>query len=403
MRRAVETRRSIPRPGSKPIRTKKAAGSGAAAWVFSLAAALVFVTASLLVGSGHTFWGGLLQTATAPKDSVISASSPISPVTGERPVAKPSLAAVAATATATPVATPEPADSFLFSFAGDCTLGDEQDRYGRGSGFVRTVGDDYDYPLSYAREYFADDELTVVNLEGALTRSTAAREKDFRFRGPPEYANILSAGSVECVSLANNHAGDFGPAGLADTQEALKAAGVRYATREKSCVIETRNGLKVGVYAAYFPGVAETRARVQALRQQDVDVVIAFFHWGVEKSYRPDANQIALAHAAIDAGADIAVGAHPHVLQPMETYKGHPILYSLGNFAFGGKQNPDDRDTAIAQQEFLRGADGSVALGRTMLIPFAISGSRGRNNYQPVPYQPGTAEYERVIKKLGTE
>ena len=104
--------------------------------------------------------------------------------------------------------------------------------------------------------------------------------------------------------------------------------------------------------------------------------------------------------AAIDAGANIVWGHHPHVLQPIEEYNGGIIYYSLGNFAFGGNSVPKDHDTAVLQQEIIREPDGSIHLGKLTIIPCSVSSIKERNNFQPTPYEEGSEEYKRVLSKL---
>ena len=136
------------------------------------------------------------------------------------------------------------------------------------------------------------------------------------------------------------------------------------------------------------------------LKEQNCDLIIFAPHWGVEGAYHPTAQQTKLGHAAIDAGADIVWGCHPHVLQNVEEYNGGIIYYSLGNFSFGGNGYPRDYDTALLQQEVIRSADGTVSLGELTMIPASVSSVPERNNYQPTPYESGTDGYARVIQKL---
>ena len=123
-------------------------------------------------------------------------------------------------------------------------------------------------------------------------------------------------------------------------------------------------------------------------------------HWGVEGTYHPTEAQKTLAHAVIDAGADLVWGSHPHVLQNVEQYGDGVIFYSLGNFSFGGNGYPRDYDTALIRQEVIRDADGNISLGETVLIPANVSSEENRNKYQPTPYEPGTEAYARTMKKL---
>ena len=295
---------------------------------------------------------------------------------------------------------PEPV-IYTISFAGDCTLGTDHSTYNSEYSFIRTVGDNYAYPLQYASEYFKNDEFTLVNLESVMTEYNVPAEKTYRFRGPPAYVNILTLGGVEAVNLANNHTYDYGKTGYADTKTALEGAGVAYVENEGTTVFETENGLKIGLYAMQFSSnVSAAEKAIAELRAAGAEIVIVSAHWGIEGSYRPTNVQKEYARAAVDAGADIVFGHHTHVLQPVESYNGGVICYSLGNFSFGGNRNPQDKDTAVVQQTVVRETDGTVHLGETKLIPFRLSSVTQRNDFRPIPYEAGTDAYERAMSKL---
>ena len=120
------------------------------------------------------------------------------------------------------------------------------------------------------------------------------------------------------------------------------------------------------------------------LKEQGAQLIIVSFHWGTEKSNIPDDAQKTLAHLAIDQGADLVVGHHPHVLQGIEKYQGKNIVYSLGNFCFGGNKNPSDKDTMIFQQTFTF-VDGVLQTEiDAQIIPARVSGANSYNNYQPI-------------------
>ncbi len=293
-------------------------------------------------------------------------------------------------------------ERFLLTFAGDCTLGGTPSNYYAQCGFVKTVGEDYGHPFRNVIGYFENDDFTMVNLEGPLCDSGYPVQKRFTFRGPTAFTAILTQNSVEAVSLANNHTLDYGQTGYASTREVLDEAGVPYVERDSTRLIRTERGLTIGLYGmVYYKLDVEDMVReVRDLRQQGADIVIVAPHWGREYTYLPTAEQEQVAHAAIDAGADIVAGTHPHVLQPVESYGEGIIYYSLGNFSFGGNSNPEDYDTVLLQQEILRWPDGSVELGDVTLIPACVSSIEGVNNYQPTPYEAGSAEYDRVLRKL---
>ncbi len=301
-----------------------------------------------------------------------------------------------------PETEPQP-EIFTLSFAGDCTLGNLAGDNGSAESFLGVVGDRYDYPFAGVRALFEADDFTLVNLEGVLTDLTqpADPEKEFCFRGPPSYAAILTAGSVEGVTLSNNHTYDYGAQGYADTEKALSDAGVAYAGTDETFLFTTESGLTVGVYAnSFWMDTDHMAARIAALREAGAEVVIASFHWGQELSYAPSGDQIHYAHAAVDAGADIVFGHHPHVLQEIETYGSGVIFYSLGNFSFGGNGNPRDKDTAVLQQEIIRDPDGTVRLGTLRRIPCRISGREDRNDFQPTVLAESAPAYARVLSKL---
>ena len=292
-------------------------------------------------------------------------------------------------------------ERFLLTFVGDCTFGSNPTNAFAGYGFPKTVGEDYGYPFRNVIGYFETDEFTMVNLEGPLCDSGNPVQKKHTFRGSTAYVNILTENSVEAVTIANNHTLDYGATGYDSTVATLTAAGIPFAERDSSVVVTTENGLTVGIYGAvyYLLDVEDMVAEIQEMKARGCDLIIFAPHWGTEGTYRPTAQQVEVGHAAIDAGADIVYGSHPHVLQPIEEYNGGIIYYSLGNFSFGGNGYPQDYDTALLQQEVIRTESG-VRLGQLTIVPCNVSSVEGRNNYQPTPYRPGSEEYERVLSKL---
>ena len=296
----------------------------------------------------------------------------------------------------------EPAEQrYVLTFAGDCTLGSTASKAGASSSFVKVVGEDYDYPFKNVVEYFENDDFTMVNLEGPLTETGTAASKTFAFKGPTAYTQILTGSSVEAVTLANNHAEDYGTEGYKNTTKALTEAGVDYVEKNGTALIETESGLKIGLYAASFKfSKSDITTDIAQLRKDGAEIVICAFHWGTEGSYRPTSTQEYFGRAAIEAGADIVFGSHPHVLQKVEEYQNGIIYYSLGNFSFGGSTFPQDYDSAILQQEIIRDVDGNVSLGELTIIPVSISSVKNQNNYQPTPLEKDSEAYNRVLSKL---
>lgn len=289
---------------------------------------------------------------------------------------------------------------YTLSFAGDCTFGNRKERYDADT-FISIVGEDYAYPFADVAAYFQNDDCTFINLEGPLTDGGSPADKKFVFKGPTTYVNIMTEGSVEFANVANNHAYDYGSSGYRDTLAVLDQAGIFYADSGDTCVFTTPSGLTVGVYAHLYPQSSSGMAqKIASLREQGAEIIIASLHWGQEYYYNPNGTQVSIAHDVIDAGADIVYGHHPHVLQKIEEYNGGIIYYSLGNFSFGGNTNPIDKDSAIIQQQIIREPDGTVHLGEVTAIPVFITGINPGNDFQPVPMEAGTEEYDRVMTKL---
>ena len=314
----------------------------------------------------------------------------VTPTAAPEPTAAP---------TSEPTPEPTPADEyFVISMVGDCTLASSQ----RENVFETIIDGDMSRPFSGTRQYFEDDYLTIANLECSLSGEPLSGSSTFQFCGDAGNAEMLVLGGVDFVTLGNNHTMDFGQTGLDNTKSALEEYSVAYGAPGASCIYEADGGITVGLYAApWLATQAQVTSAVSALAANpDVDLVIALMHWGDEGSYDVNSKQLEWGHAAVDAGADVVYGSHPHTLQPVEVYNGRYIFYSMGNWSFGGNTNPSDKDTAIARLEVTRDADGTCSVTDVRLIPCASSGVANGNNYQPVPYEEGGAEYERAISKL---
>lgn len=317
---------------------------------------------------------------------------------------EPTVAVVETTeATEPPTTAPTepPEEHFVITLAGDCTLGTMPRHKDASNGFHEMMAGDYKYPFANVVEYFENDDFTMVNLEGVLGDEGYAANKMFVFKGPADYVNILTENSVEAVTLANNHSMDYGTAGYNATKSILEEAGVSYVEKDCSSIVTTKSGLTVGLYATTFVvDLKDMKEEVASLREQGAEIVIMASHWGKEGYYYPITDQERYAHEAIDAGVDIVFGHHAHVLQKMEEYNGGLILYSMGNFSFGGNIQPPDLDTVLIQQEYIRDSEGNITKGELTVVPCSISSVPKVNNYQPTPYQEGTEEYQRVLDKL---
>ncbi|MDR0531526.1 MAG: CapA family protein [Oscillospiraceae bacterium] len=296
----------------------------------------------------------------------------------------------------------EPATIHM-TFAGDCTFGSFNGQGGapRFPHVYETSGS-LTYPFDGVKEIFARDDLTIINFEGTLTDAGQAARKTYFFKGPAAYADILPAASVEAATLANNHSRDYLDQGFEDTVEHLSRAGIGLMYEDRPFVTKI-NGAEVVLIADCAVTASNSAAENAALEavvarrvlrligqyKRPENIVVVNIHWGVERSAVPTAWQTKTARAWIDAGADLIVGHHPHVPQGIERYMGRYIVYSLGNFAFGGNS------TAPVPHTFLLHANFSVLPGGAAsydiaVTPCYITSSRAkdgegllRNDYRP--------------------
>lgn len=299
--------------------------------------------------------------------------------------------------------------TFTVSAVGDCTLGTDEN-FDPDTSFVAKYNevDDPSYFFAGVKSVLAADDLTIANLEGTLTTATERADKTFAFKGDPSYTQILTDGSVEAVNLANNHSHDYGEQSYEDTITNVTNAGIVNFGYDRTQVVDV-NGIKVGLTGTYClngreEALESMRTSIQQVKDEGAEVIISSFHWGIEKDYVPDEDQIAIAHAAVDAGANLVLGHHPHVLQGIENYNGMQIVYSLGNFCFGGNKDPSDKDTMIYQQTF------TVVNGvlqpdvNTNIIPCSLSSTDDYNDYQPTILTGGRkAEVEQKIAERSAE
>ena len=292
--------------------------------------------------------------------------------------------------------------SLTLSVVGDCTLGtDETFNYDTSlNAYYENYG--ADYFLQNVKDIFSTDDLTIANFEGTLTDSDEREDKTFAFKAPASYASILTGGSVEAVNTANNHSHDYGDQSFDDTLAALDDAGIVHFGYDETAVMDVK-GIKVGLVGIYelydhLEREQQLKDNIAKVKADGAQLIVVIFHWGNETETVPDSNQTTLGRIAIDEGADLVCGHHPHVLQGIETYKGRNIVYSLGNFCFGGNSSPSDMDTMIYQQTFTIDADGVKKDNVTNIIPCSISSAAydGYNNYQPTP-----AEGDEATRILG--
>ena len=312
-----------------------------------LAAALA--TLGALIG-----WGAFWYTAAAPQEEVVS----------------------------------RPPVSILF--AGDIMLDRDSARAAQARG--------PQYLFGSSSELFEQSPLRVANLEGTITGNPSIAQRDssiLRFTFEPSLAREVIEGlNLSAVSLANNHSLDFGAQGFNLTRDYLSQWGVAsfgspYNASSTNSTILTSGGISVclvGYMELFDPDEHSAINAIESLRPS-CSRIIVFAHWGVEYSHAATTLQVREAHDFIDAGADAVVGAHPHVVEPVEVYRGKPIVYSLGNFIFDQNFSWDVEHGALLK------VDLYPDHLRLTLIPTTIEDEHSSLAQG--------ADYERVLSLMG--
>ena len=251
--------------------------------------------------------------------------------------------------------TSKTAASVTLSFAGDVHFSELVLQNYDKNGILAIVDDEM---LSHMQK----SDLFMLNHEFVFSnRGEAMEDKEYTLKNDPKYVNILQELGTDVVGIANNHILDFGQEAFLDTLDTLDGANIPYAgggrnlSEASAPVVQTINGQTFAIFAATrvspsanwyagknHPGILQTYDATTLNKEIEdangkYDHVIVFVHWGVERVEIPEDYQRSLAKGYIDAGADLIIGAHPHVLQGFEYYKGVPICYSLGNYLFGNR------------------------------------------------------------------
>lgn len=297
------------------------------------------------------------------------------------------------------------AETLTISMVGDCTIGEQYRYRGYKSGYVYRIVNELgmDYPFSASADLFAQDDLTIANCECALTNGKPLYpDKIMSLYGPPEFAQIFVSGNVDVCSISNNHAMDFGYDGRADTIAALDKAGIGSFGEEKVYSCEVK-GVKIGFVAHTFPitdqKMEEYRTQIQQLRDEGCTFIVASIHWGKEENYNLNSQQLNNGSRLIDYGADLVYGHGPHVLQPIEYYKGHLIFYSTANFTFGANAGPKDDDTAVFQVTYEINEDGTLTPSLLTAIPYKM---HYKKDFRPYPVEDEAAKL-KIWNKLWRE
>lgn len=296
--------------------------------------------------------------------------------------------------------------TITLTFAGDCTLGSEEylrERDGSFDSFIKQHGTEY--PLQKVRDIFLKDDWTTVNLECVLSDSAVGENKKqtYRFRGPSSFTDILTSSGVDMVNLSNNHTDDYGKEGLQSTKDILNTAGIQYCRNEDVYILE-KNGIRIAFMGInvteYGTKGKDLNKRIASLKaEENCQFVVVNFHFGWEYSFVHNKKQKLTSHEVILSGADLVVGTHPHVVQGIENYKNRLILYSVGNFSFGGnkKLNPRSLQAYIAQVK-VTFEDGVFKNQQLTIIPVHTTSTQPENNYQP--YLVTGEEAQAVIERI---
>ena len=277
----------------------------------------------------------------------------------------------------------------LLSAVGDCTIGTDS-KFGYSNSLPAMAlkpNNNFSYYFKNVYNILSKDDVTIANLETTFTDSNDRADKQFNFKASSDYAKSLTLGSIEGVNISNNHIYDYKEKGFKDTENALEKEKINY-FGEGSKWITKIKGQSFGFLG--YRGWSLDKDFLNKLKLDIVElkktnsVIVINFHWGNESQYYPIDAQKELAHFAIDNGADIILGHHPHVIQGIEQYKDRIIAYSLGNFCFGGNSNPSDKTTFIFQSK-LRFTNNSLTAIGVRVIPCSISSVDYTNDYCPTP------------------
>lgn len=297
-------------------------------------------------------------------------------------------------------------------FVGDVMLA-------RGVGAKMKAANDWTLPFLKIADTLRSADLAIANLECPVSDVGADRRHLYSFRADPNVLEGLKFAGFDVVSVANNHAYDWGEAALVDTLARLREAGIAPVGAGSNDleahypVIRTVGDLRVG-FLAYVniepqyaraepskPGVAWLDAlRVVAdvrFARPLVDILVVLPHWGVEYAPRPTPQQVKLARQIIDAGADLVVGTHPHVVQPVDAYGGGWIAYSLGNFVF------DQKRAATRRGLMLRVRVREKRIAEVASVPIAINHAYQADLAPPTPPPPIAAPVRREPAALRAE
>lgn len=262
--------------------------------------------------------------------------------------------------------------NIVFSFVGDVMLASYRGEYNWNTFNYWADEKPAGYFFSGVYDIFASDDYTVANLENVFTdRDLPELGKGYDgaywYKSASKNAGILTAGSIEIVSLANNHMYDYGEEGKSDTISAAEAAGIEWGDNDRAVIIE-KYGVKIALLCVTVTSNGNFSKAYELMESlpDDIDYRIVYFHGGIERVHTPPDGIVEGARAIADMGVNLIIGHHPHVLQPAEQYNGVKIVYSLGNFLFGAGRG--ENRTAIYRLT-LNVSDGVIMDASDEIIP----------------------------------
>ena len=280
------------------------------------------------------------------------------------------------------------------SFAGDTMLASYKDQTTPGSFNEYTNNKEPSYFLSKVSNIFKEDDFTILNLENVLTDQQLEEvnknsDPAYWYKSKTDNIKILTTSSIEGLSVSNNHTNDYGPIGKQDTINTIVNANIQYGDYNKIMYFE-KNNYKIAVICKGLWIESQTNEIIKIIKEaeQNSDYQIVFFHGGQEKIHHPEEWKVNATRKLIDNGADLVIGSHPHVIQPREIYKGKEIIYSLGNFCYGGNRNPENR-TIIYQMNLTIDNNNTLVNENSEIIPCYVYTTK-TNNYQPAPIEDET-------------